>query len=302
MRARFVLAAVALLACERRAKPQEPATLPPPAPPPPVLECRYDPVSRPGNAPSDGLDVCYLPDEALVWREPPPAADAGADAGDAAADAGPTQPCPDDMLLVDGQYCPKVVHTCDKGVEAAGVLKGQRCAEYGEPKCDSDREHRRFCIDRDEYAPEEEALPLVHHSWTMARDTCQSLGKRMCFGSEWEFACEGEEMRPYPYGYVRDASLCNHDRKNLSLRGKLRDLRVESDERPNCLSPFGVRNLVGNVDEWTIRDGFIKPYRSALRGGWWLAGRNNCRAATTAHDEFYFGPQTGFRCCKDAAY
>ena len=140
----------------------------------------------------------------------------------------------------------------------------------------------------------------MNQSFTMAADTCASHDKRLCFGSEWEFACEGDQLLAYPYGFERDAERCNHDRENLSHRGKLRDLRVPSSARPRCTSPFGVRAMVGNVDEWVIRDGFVRPWRAALRGGWWLAGRNNCRAATTAHDEYFNGPQTGFRCCANA--
>jgi len=225
------------------------------------------------------------------------------DAGSAAADAGvPMDPCPPDMVLVEGEYCPDVRHKCLRYLDE--TAKGQlahRCAAYDRsPACAAAREHRRFCIDRDEYAAPNSKLPLVQQSWTGSQEICTSLGKRLCFGSEWEFACEGEALLPYPYGFERDAKLCNHDRDNLSHRGKLRDLRVAGEDRPECTSPFGVRNLVGNVDEWVVRDGFIRPWRSELRGGWWLAGRNNCRASTTGHDEYYFGGQTGFRCCKNA--
>jgi len=40
------------------------------------------------------------------------------------------------------------------------------------------------------------------------------------------------------------------------------------------------------------------PRRAILRGGWWLIGRNRCRAATDNHSELYAGVQTGFRCCR----
>jgi formylglycine-generating enzyme required for sulfatase activity len=223
------------------------------------------------------------------------------DAGDAGTSVR-TTPCPEGMSLVEGEYCPDVRHKCLRFLDepAKGQL-AHRCAEFDhEPACVAARQHRRFCIDRDEYTPEGSKLPLVQQSWTGAQEICTSLGKRLCFGSEWEFACEGDALLPYPYGFVREAKRCNHDRENLSSRGKLRDLRVPSQDRPECTSPFGVRNLVGNVDEWVVRDGFVRPWRSALRGGWWLAGRNNCRASTTGHDEYYFGAQTGFRCCKSA--
>jgi formylglycine-generating enzyme required for sulfatase activity len=59
--------------------------------------------------------------------------------------------------------------------------------------------------------------------------------------------------------------------------------------------------MIGNVDEWVEREGVSAPHRSALRGGWWLPGRNRCRAATVHHPESYSAKQVGFRCCADAA-
>jgi formylglycine-generating enzyme required for sulfatase activity len=108
-------------------------------------------------------------------------------------------------------------------------------------------------------------------------------------------------MRPYPYGWKRDSSACNFDRQNLGRPNEgLTDYRVPTFAYPNCVSPFGVHDMTGNVDEWTERTGQAAPNRSALHGGWWLPGRNNCRAATLQHVESYMGPQVGFRCCKDA--
>ncbi len=279
------------------------------APVAPPMECRFEPVSLPGERAVTGVEMCYTSgDPPPWWLTLTPDAGTGAvdAAGDgptaAATDAG-TEPaaCPPEMVLVEGSYCPNVKHRCLEYLDdkaPGGFLSRHRCAQFDEtPSCAGGRELRRFCIDRDEYTPEGAELPLVDHSWTMARDLCTSLGKRLCFESEWQFACEGEQMRPYPYGFKREAKRCNHDQTNLTRRGKLRDLRVPSKDRPDCVSPFGVRNMVGNVDEWAHRDGLVKPYRAALRGGWWLAGRNNCLAATTGHDEYYLGPQTGVRCC-----
>jgi hypothetical protein len=276
-----------------------------------AMECRFEPMTSLREERQSGREMCFSTGESEPWWMTYTPGDAGqrdaktepdaarANIADAAAPEPPA--CPPEMVLVDGMYCPKLRHRClryldDQGPN--GFLSHHRCAEFAQaPECRGPREHRRFCIDRDEYTPTDAELPLVEQSWTMAKDLCESGGKRLCFESEWEFACEGEELRPYPYGFKRNAKLCNHDQTQLSKRGKLRDLRVASSARPDCVSPFGVRNMVGNVDEWAHRDAFIKPYRSSLRGGWWLAGRNNCRAATTGHDEYYHGPQTGIRCC-----
>ena len=36
------------------------------------------------------------------------------------------------------------------------------------------------------------------------QDLCDKDGKRLCMETEWELACEGEQMLPYPTGYERD--------------------------------------------------------------------------------------------------
>ncbi len=109
-------------------------------------------------------------------------------------------------------------------------------------------------------------------------------------------------MRPYPYGFVRDPTICNFDKTNLGKMGEgLNDLRAPIGDYPLCLSPFGVHDMVGNVDEWSRREDTQPPMRGSLRGGWWLPGRNRCRAATREHGESYSGPQVGFRCCDAAA-
>jgi len=207
------------------------------------------------------------------------------------------------MALVEGEYCTRTHQVCDRWVdEGSEFLPQTRCAKFRPSKCIDDKVHKRFCIDVDEYTPPDDKLPANYQSWTMASQTCRSLGKRLCTESEWNFACEGEEMLPYPYGYDRNNTLCNFDLTDLmNTKGKLKDWRKPSSSLDKCTSPFGVRNMVGNIDEWVFREGgMLTPFRSALKGGWWMAARNRCRPATTAHDEYYKDTQTGFRCCKDA--
>lgn len=211
--------------------------------------------------------------------------------------------CPSAMVLVEGEYCPEVVHECKHWLEEKGKFAFYRCAEYSSAKCVSkQRVHKRFCMDRDEYAPEGEKLPSSHVAWNDATKTCAAQGKRVCLESEWNFACEGEEMRPYPYGWKRDPDACNADRTDIyRADGQLRDLRVGANDKPECVSPFGVHNLSGNLEEWTTLDrsaGSNEP-KPAMKGAYWQPSRNHCRAAQTAHDRFYKGTETGFRCCAD---
>jgi len=209
--------------------------------------------------------------------------------------------CPNGMLLVEGDYCPNVQLNCKRYLDAPGRYEKFRCAEYGPSTCLSkQKKHMKFCIDPHEYVPPGSPLPENFKSFTHAEKTCQSLGKRVCRESEWNFACEGEDMRPYPYGFKRDAGACNADRRDLfGTSGKLRDLRAPPGAYPRCASPFGVLDMAGNLEEFVAIDG-KGPARPAMKGAYWQPGRNHCRAAQTAHDRYYNGTETGFRCCADA--
>ncbi|MCA9593195.1 MAG: SUMF1/EgtB/PvdO family nonheme iron enzyme [Myxococcales bacterium] len=209
--------------------------------------------------------------------------------------------CPDDMVLVEGSYCPDVEQRCLRWMDPPGRYHEFRCAQYAQPAtCRSaQRVKLRFCMDRDEYTAPGSTLPENDQSFNDAVKTCGSLGKRVCQESEWNFACEGEEMRPYPYGFARDATACNADHTDLvDDAGKLKDRRAPSDAYPRCVSPFGVRNLSGNLEEMVAIDG-TSPVRPAMKGAYWQPSRNFCRAAQTAHDAVYHGTETGFRCCSD---
>lgn len=214
------------------------------------------------------------------------------------------KPCPAGMLLVDGMYCPKVEQHCLHYMDPPGRYHYFRCAEYQRPaRCLSKhRVHKRFCIDKYEYEKPGDTLPENHESWTDANRICKSLGKRVCLESEYNFACEGEQMRPYPYGWTRDSTACNADHFDvLNSHGQLKDMRAARGEYPRCVSPFGVHDLAGNLEEFVTIDG-THPALPAMKGAYWQPSRNFCRAAQTAHDRYYSGTETGFRCCADPKF
>ncbi len=268
LRSVFLLGLLLLpVACSRKA--------PPPAEQRATLE---QPIKKGG----DGELVNVMPPEEL-----------GTETAEASA-------CPAGMVLVEGDYCPDVELHCDKYADPPGRYQHFRCLQYSPSTCRSkERKHLRYCIDRHEFTRAGETLPANHQSWTDADRTCRSLGKRVCQESEYVFACEGEEMRPYPYGFSRDSEACNADRNPVvDDAGQLRDLRAPSGSYSRCLSPFGVADLAGNMEEFVTIDG-SRPPRPAMKGAYWQPGRNFCRAAQTAHDKVYKGTETGFRCCAD---
>ena len=157
------------------------------------------------------------------------------------------------------------------------------------------------------FVPTEGASALLHRprrvqtrtTFADARTACQSAGKRLCSDVEWTFACEGEAISPYPYGFVRDSTACNADRDNLvTPEGDLKDLRAAPGTFPRCKSSFGVRDLTGNVEEYVVSGTTGKPAR---RGGYWQPGANHCRYSPPHPDASYQGLEVGFRCCEDVA-
>jgi hypothetical protein len=261
---------------------------------------------------------------------PPPAEDPAPDASASAApDAGPPAPpplpdyvrinpeseavCGKGMLLVDGIYCPYVGHTCTKFL----IEERDVCEKYApDVLCEGRLQHRRYCVDEYEYPNIAGVVPAVMVDWNDARRACEVEGKRLCTTEEWEFACEGPQMWPYPYGIDRDATACNIDRNytfpeleafsdpwKISGEVERLDKRVPSGSMPRCVSPFGVRDMTGNVDEWVFNPkGKVddKPYKSTLKGGYWGPIRARCRPITSTHNEWFSFYQVGFRCCKDA--
>jgi sulfatase modifying factor 1 len=211
--------------------------------------------------------------------------------------------CPQGMTLVEGEYCPNVEQKCLHWLDPPGDrYEFFRCAEYQKPTtCKGARVHKRFCIDSAERVEDGSDLPMHDKSWTDATNICKEEGARLCMTSEWQFACEGEEMRPYPYGWARDSTACNVDvMTGLGRVGKLVDHRTPASAHPSCVSPFGVHDMAGNVDEWATVDGAPRGTREVMKGSWWLPGRHACRSFQGGHGAFYGGTETGVRCCKDA--
>jgi len=225
--------------------------------------------------------------------------------------------CPPDMVEVDGDYCPYVEQTCRRWLDPSTKLQ---CAEFEKTasagRCFMKTQHKHFCVDRYEWPNKMGALPTYMATWSEAKASCEGMGKRLCSDTEWTLACEGPERQPYPYGggYERDQRACNidkpyvwpHAEKVYDPRTEVAELarldqREPSGARSACVSPYGVHDMVGNVDEWVVNvSQFGKPHISALKGGYWGPVRTRCRPMTTGHEASFRYYQIGFRCCDEA--
>jgi formylglycine-generating enzyme required for sulfatase activity len=198
----------------------------------------------------------------------------------------------------------------------------ERCAEFDQANWEwmrnsivnaVPRKNMHFCIDPYEWPNRIGEAPWIMVTWHEAQDLCESKGKRLCTENEWTFACEGEDALPYPYGYKRDSIKCNIDRpwklydaaamlpRGTEKCGKEMERLWQghaSGEDAQCVSPFGVHDMTGNIDEWTVASSPSK-YPSILKGGFWGPVRPRCRPSTRNHRPDHTFYQQGFRCCAD---
>jgi hypothetical protein len=220
------------------------------------------------------------------------------------------------MQLIEGEYCTKVEHKCVKQWHDKANNKDV-CEEF-EPKsqCVGQKLKKRYCMDTYTWPNQKGARSEVMNKFHQAQVKCAAVGKRMCTESEWTLACEGPEMLPFPYGYVRDTNKCHGDvewdspdMKKVAQRDPEELARlwkgVRDGSQPECVSPYGVADLPGNTDEVTQSESFNEPdfkgkYDSIHSGGPWYKGvRNQCRPKIYTHDEGFYYYFLGFRCCAE---
>jgi len=281
---------------------------------PPEADRPRDPVPTADPPPN----AVPLPAASTATPVAPPKADGTADGKPAGAATGPTS-CPAEMVLVEGDYCTKVEHKCKKEWFAKANKK-KVCEEFEEKAtCVGERIKKRYCIDKYEWPNIQGERPEVMNRFHQAQIKCAASGKRMCSETEWTFACEGPDMKPFPYGYKRDPLICNGDQKwdnpHMDLVEK-RDARelgrlwhgMRSGTQPKCVSDFGVFDLPGNADEVSSAEtearmqfeGLRVRYDSVHTGGPWYKGvRNQCRPKVYTHAEEFYYYFLSFRCCAE---
>jgi len=220
-------------------------------------------------------------------------------------DTAPPGPCPAEMALVERdalRFC------IDRWEASNDTLDGAEWSPY-EPVTGVD------VIARAEAG----VVPQAYISGDQAEAACLAAGKRLCSSEEWLLACRGPDDWTWPYEGVHIPGQCNDDYAShpvVDYYGTsdawvwtyeaMNDPGINQQpgtvaltgSHPDCVSAFGVFDLVGNLHEW------VADADGTFRGGFYVDVEINgpgCTYATTAHSRDYHDYSTGFRCCGEAA-
>jgi formylglycine-generating enzyme required for sulfatase activity len=219
--------------------------------------------------------------------------------------------CPDGMRLVEGVHYETVQRLCTsfRIGHCWAFVPGLMVAE---PRATP----VRVCMDQYEWPNRAGLTPSVMVRFVEAEQKCASVGKRLCSEFEWETACEGPDVRPWPYGFQYKPLTCNSDKPYMAVSEAAlisRDKKVRNAETwrvwqgvpsgsfPACVSAYGVADLVGNVEEWVTTSRPEWAYPSSLKGGFWAKAWSGCRGTNDSHGPMFRFYEVGFRCCKDPA-
>lgn len=151
----------------------------------------------------------------------------------------------------------------------------------------------------------QEKFPVVGVTWGDANAYAKWAGKRLPTEEEWEFAARGKEGFRYPWGNEWKAGNANADGASQAI-SEVGEYKGES--------PFGMKDMVGNLWEWTSSD--FKAYPNGKLPDVY-AGKNNLKTirggSFEATKDFATGTyrvgwaatgavnyaRMGFRCVKD---
>jgi iron(II)-dependent oxidoreductase len=113
--------------------------------------------------------------------------------------------------------------------------------------------------------------PVVHVSWYEAEAFCRWAKRRLPLEAEWELAASSHDKRPMPWGDAPQTRA----HANLDARA---GRTVDVAACPDGDSPYGCRQMLGNVWEWTA-----SPFERFPGWSDGLSATRTARALATPH-------------------
>jgi formylglycine-generating enzyme required for sulfatase activity len=184
---------------------------------------------------------------------------------------------PEPIEKKDAGSCPRGMIYIPGGTAWIGSAPNDPMRNFGELTLHKE-EVQPFCIDRYEYPNAPGREPRTGVTWGMARRLCRKRGNRR-----------------FPYGNTWNAERCNTE----DAAGNDRSVGAAGAFK-GCRSPFGVRDMSGNVSEWTATRYKSGAAARTHKGG--SATRPNWASRCATRSSLSPGARKddlGFRCCTE---
>lgn len=151
--------------------------------------------------------------------------------------------------------------------------------------------------------------PIFNVNYPSAVAYARWVGKRLPTEAEWIRAASGDEGFRFPWGNDQDLSRANtgadlNTTPQGVLAGSIDGHRGPApvNATPRDVSPFGVRNMAGNVSEWvvaTMELGPLPPGREVFKGGNYFEPRLIPNFVRFPAPQDTRSPNLGFRLASD---